>query len=63
MEKIFKVEGMHCPHCAKRVESALSELNLSVKVELERGEVKVSGDSLTEPEVKERIEELGFEVK
>ncbi len=63
MEKIVKVEGMHCNHCSSRVEKALTELGYSVSINLESGEVKVSKASIDDAEVKNAIEELGFIVK
>lgn len=63
MEKIIKVEGMHCAHCSARVEKALTELGYGVEVMLENGEVKVKKDSINDKEVVNAIEELGFIVK
>ncbi len=63
MEKLFKVDGMHCTHCSSRVEKALKELGYEVEVALDKGEVKVSKDNVNDTEVKNTIEDLGFEVK
>ena len=63
MEKLFKVEGMMCEHCSARVEKALTAMGYTVSVDLKNGEVKVSADSINETEVKESIEDLGFDVK
>ena len=63
MEKIYKVEGMHCSHCSARVEKALAEMGLKVSVSLEKGEVAVSGDTINDAVIKETIEDLGFDVK
>ena len=63
MEKVFKVEGMHCMHCSARIEKALSELGYTVSVSLENSEVKVSRQEVSVAEVENVIEELGFIVK
>lgn len=63
MEKIFKVEGMMCEHCSARVEKAVTAMGYKVSVDLKNGEVKVSADSINETELKEAIEDLGFDVK
>ena len=63
MEKIFKVEGMMCEHCSARVEKALKAMGYTVTVDLKKGEVTVAGDSIDTAEVKNSIEDLGFDVK
>ena len=63
MEKIYKVEGMHCEHCSARVIKALSGIGLNATVSLEKGEVTVTGDNINDALVKETIEDLGFDVK
>lgn len=60
MEKILKVEGMHCSHCSARVEKALLALGLKSEISLEKGEVKVTGDVLDDKAIKDAIEDLGF---
>ena len=63
MESIVKVEGMRCEHCSARVEKALKALGYGVAVDLAKGEVKVMADKIDAAEVKNAIEDLGFEVK
>ena len=63
MEKIFLVEGMRCEHCLERVKKALSNMGHSVKIDLSKGEVLVLGDKIDEANIREAIEDLGFEVK
>lgn len=63
MEKIFLVEGMHCSHCASRVEKALSALGYKAEITLDAGKVRVEGDSIDCDKVKNEIEDLGFIVK
>lgn len=60
MEKIIKTEGMRCEHCSARVKKALEEMGLDATIDLTRGEVKVSGDTIDEKAVKDTIEDLGF---
>ena len=65
-ELIIKVEGMHCSGCENRVKNALEQIEgiEKVKASHEDGEVviKISHEVSME-EVKEAIEDLGFEVK
>lgn len=63
MEAIIKVEGMRCEHCSARVEKALKALGYAVSVDLAKGEVKVTAEKIDAAEVKNAIEDLGFEVK
>lgn len=61
----FKVTGMKCEHCAKKVEDGISNLlNVkSVKVFLDKQEVVVKyHDEIDINKIKERIEELGYSV-
>ena len=57
------VEGMHCAHCAARVEQALKEISgvRSAKVDLEKkiATIKVK-PAVNEEIVKKAIEETGF---
>ena len=63
MEKIIKVEGMHCEHCSARVKKAIEALGIKCDIDLSKGEVTVAGESLDEIKIKEAIENLGFIVK
>lgn len=68
MRKIeFKVEGMHCSGCSARIEKILKGLCgiLSVIVILEEKNVYVEFDEskITTNQIKEAIEDAGFEVK
>lgn len=42
-KKVLIVEGMHCKHCAKKVEDSLKEIDgvSSVKVNLDKEEVMI----------------------
>lgn len=67
MEKItIKVEGMVCEGCENRVKNALKLVEGVKEVEANHveGIVKVSAaEEVKEKELKEKIEDLGFEVK
>ena len=63
-ETIIKVEGMMCTGCENRIQNAVSEIKgvESVKADYEKGIVEVKGTADIK-EVKEAIEDIGFEVK
>ena len=63
-ETIIKVEGMMCTGCENRIQNAVSEIKgvESVKADHEKGIVEVKGTADIK-EVKEAIEDIGFEVK
>jgi copper chaperone len=65
--KTLNVEGMTCGHCKAAVTNALNELDgvKNVVVHLESGKVEVELDSskVTEAEMREAIEEQGYDVK
>ena len=63
MEKIIKIEGMHCEGCKKRVENVLNNLGLkNVIVSLEKKEAKIESDTIDLDNVKKCIKDLGFKV-
>ncbi|KZE68772.1 copper-binding protein [Fictibacillus phosphorivorans] len=66
-KKTLKVEGMTCGHCKAAVTNALNELDgvKNVVVHLETGNVDVEVDStkVTDAEMREAIEEQGYDVK
>ncbi len=56
------IEGMKCIHCKSRVELGLKEIGAkNISVNLEKGEAYFEGVSLEV--AKNKIEELGFDVK
>ncbi|KEO82409.1 copper ion binding protein [Tumebacillus flagellatus] len=62
---LLKVEGMSCGHCKAAVESALKEIGVeTATVNLEAGTVDVAFDPqrLSIGQVKEAIEEAGYDV-
>jgi copper chaperone len=64
--QIFDVKGMSCNHCVNAVESAVKELKgiESVSVDLKSNKVSVAfDDSMVKlNQVKEAIEEAGYDV-
>lgn len=63
MEKIIKVEGMHCEHCSARVKKAIEALGIKCDIDLSKGEIKVAGENLDDKLLNDTIEALGFIVK
>ncbi len=53
----LKIEGMHCPHCVKRIEKALKE-NGAKNIKVEIG--LASFEKLDEKTAISIIEDLGF---
>lgn len=66
MEMTLQVNGMTCGHCEKAVKGALGELEgiQGVEVDLSSGKVDVVYDDslVTKNEMKEAIEEQGYDV-
>ena len=65
-EVVIKVEGMVCGGCENRVKNALQTLDgvNSVEASHKNGIVKVNlGDSVDVNKIKEKIDDIGFEVK
>ena len=65
-ELIFNVEGMVCNGCENRVQNALKTIDgiEEVIANHENGTVKVTlSKEVDENTIKEKIEDIGFEVK
>lgn len=65
-ELIFNVEGMVCNGCENRVQNALKTIDgiEEVTANHENGTVKVTlNKEVDEDTIKEKIEDIGFEVK
>ncbi|CAM4417668.1 copper chaperone CopZ [Paenibacillus macerans] len=60
----LNVEGMSCNHCVKSVEGAVAGLGATGKVDLAGKKVEVSFDEskVTVDQIKEAIEEQGYDV-
>ena len=63
MKKEILIEGMHCEHCAAKVEKALGSLDgvKKVKVKLEKGLAKLDGEASDEA-IRAAVSEAGFSV-
>ncbi len=63
----LQVKGMTCGHCVKAVEGSVGELNgvETVKVNLEAGsvEVKFNPSEVTLGQIKETIDDQGYDVE
>ncbi len=65
-ETVIKVEGMVCNGCENRVQNALKNIDgvEDVVADHTTGTVKVTSKSeVSEDVMKEKIEDIGFEVK
>ncbi|CAM3796573.1 copper chaperone [Paenibacillus sp. LBL] len=61
----LEVEGMSCQHCVNTIEGALKEIGVKGKVDLKNNTVDVSFDEshIKIEQIKETIEEQGYDVK
>jgi copper chaperone len=66
LTETLKVQGMSCNHCVNSIEQSVGNLTgvSSVKVELKSGEVTVKFDNeaITLNQIKETIEETGYDI-
>ncbi len=65
MKKKISIEGMSCQHCVNHVTEALKELEGVDKVEVsleEKQAVIESAKGITDGDIKNAIEEVGYEV-
>ena len=62
--KLYTVKGMSCEHCVASVREELSEVEGvgEVSVDLESGEVAVSGDAVSDEAVRIAVETAGYEL-
>ncbi len=62
MEKVFKVSGMMCSHCEKRVEKAVSAVDgvSAVKADSKNGTCTVTFDNANESDIKKAITDAGY---
>ena len=64
-KKVVIIEGMHCEHCAKKVENVLLALDGvdKVKINLKKKEVTILLSGLVQDDlIKEQIETLDYKV-
>ncbi len=66
MKKRIQINGMHCAGCVNSVEKALGKVgkvkDASVQLTTESAEIEVEGDDFPYDEVREAIENAGYEV-
>ena len=62
--KTFRIVGMHCEHCRRRVEEAINDIKgVAGKVDLRKGELTVFyAVDVDDETVKARIERAGYTV-
>lgn len=60
--KTIRIDGMMCDHCKKRVETALKEKAKEVEVSLENKCAILKDSTLSNEEITNIINGLGFEV-
>ncbi|MBQ9750445.1 MAG: heavy-metal-associated domain-containing protein [Clostridia bacterium] len=62
--KKFKVGGMHCEHCKRRVEEAVNDIKgIAGRVDLKKGELTVSyAEDAPDEIIKAKIEKKGYTV-
>jgi copper chaperone len=63
---VLKVEGMSCSHCENRVKKAVGSLAGVSGVEVSLGDktvtVELDSSAVTEQQIKDAIEEQGYDV-
>lgn len=62
MKKTIKISGMHCSHCVARIEKALTGLGCKPSVDLKKGIAIIDKDDIADADLKNAIEDLGFDV-
>lgn len=62
MKKELIIEGMMCEHCKAHVKEALEALGLEVEVNLSEKKATVVGTNINDNDVKEAIENAGYEL-
>ena len=63
---VLKVEGMHCEHCALKVQDALKKIDgiKSVKINLNKQQAIITyKNDLSFDKIKEVIESVGYQYK
>lgn len=58
----YQVTGMTCGHCVQSVTSEVSAIDgvTDVQVDLESGRVDVTGENVTEDDVRAAVDEAGY---
>ena len=63
--KTFRVSGMHCENCKRRVEEAVNDLQgVAGRVNLKKGELTVSyAEDVPDEMIKAKLEKAGYSVE
>ena len=63
-QKTFRVEGMHCEHCKRRIEEAVNDLRGAAgRVDLKRGMLTVSyAEEVADEVILQKIERIGYRI-
>lgn len=63
-QKTFRIEGMHCAHCKRRVEEAVNDIKgVAGQVDLKKGELTVRyAEDVDDALIQSRIERAGYQV-
>ena len=64
-KKTFKVGGMHCEHCKRRVEEAVNDIHgIAGRVDLKKGLLTVSyAENVDDETIKAKIRKAGYTVE
>jgi copper chaperone CopZ len=64
MEQTYRVAGMTCEHCVAAVTGEISRLDgvTAVVVDLESGQVVVTGEGYTREQLVAAVDEAGYEL-
>jgi copper chaperone len=63
-QRVYTVTGMTCEHCVTAIGSEVSGVVgvEAVEVDLARGQVTVTGDGYTDDEIRDAVDEAGYEL-
>jgi copper chaperone len=63
-QRVYTVSGMTCEHCVNAISSEVSGVAgvESVEVDLARGQVTVTGDGYPDDEIRNAVDEAGYEL-
>ncbi|MBE6568676.1 MAG: heavy-metal-associated domain-containing protein [Ruminococcaceae bacterium] len=57
----LKIEGMHCPRCAEKVENALKALGCKAEIDVKLGKATVTcPEKVTDAQLTEAVTAAGF---
>jgi copper chaperone CopZ len=63
-QRVYTVSGMTCEHCVSAISSEVSGVAGvdAVEVDLARGQVTVTGDGYADDEIRDAVDEAGYEL-